>query len=369
MWINPKRDVHVSTFQLLLPDGTPTEVLQTSAHFQSLTETQLLEMYRWMVLARLFDERALKLQRQGRIGTYAPFSGQEAAQVGSAYALDPQDWVFPSYRELPVVWVRGMSLEQSLLYTMGSVTGGYISPEVNSFPVQIIIAAQTLHAMGSAWASKYLEDTAVNVCYIGDGATSQGDFHEALNFASVYHLPVIFFIQNNQWAISVPRSRQTASRTFAQKAIAYDIPGIQVDGNDVLAVYQVMREAVETVRGGGGPVLIEAVTYRAGPHTTSDDPTRYRSQEEVEAWRQRDPISRFSSFLQHRGLLDEAWDQAIREEAAGQIEQAVAAAEATPKGTLTEAMDRVYQTAPPMLAQQRAEAETFLAMKSARKGE
>ena len=329
----------------------------------NLTDEQLLDMYQWMVFARTYDERAIRLQRQGRIGTYAPFSGQEAAQVASAYALEKTDWVFPSYRELPVVWVHGMPLKQSLLYTMGSVQGGAVPEGVHSFPVQIIIAAQTLHAMGSAWASQYLGDGSVSVAYLGDGATSQGDFHEAMNFASVFKLPAIFFVQNNQWAISVPRNRQAASRTLAQKAVAYDIPGIQVDGNDILGVYGVMQEAVQHARSGSGPVLIEAVTYRHGPHTTSDDPTRYRTSEDVQTWMERDPITRFARFLMDRGLLDDAKDAAIRESAATKIADAVDAAEAEAKGSLPEIFDLVYAPTPPHLRRQQAEVSQVLAAK------
>lgn len=359
MWIDAKHDVSVKMFQFLDGDGDRDT---------DLTEVQLLEMYRWMIFARLYDERMIRLQRQGRVGTYAPFSGQEAAQIGSAYALEPKDWVFPSYRELPVVWVRGQSPVQSMLYTMGAVQGGYVPEDVNAFPVQIIIAAQTLHAMGSAWASQYLQDGAVSVAYLGDGATSQGDFHEALNFASVHQLPAIFFIQNNGWAISVPRSKQAASRTLAQKALAYDIFGIQVDGNDVLAVYHVMQEALKKARNGEGPVLIEAMTYRYGPHTTSDDPTRYRDQEELQAWLEKDPIARFQKYLMRRGVLDEVQDKLFREEASQSIEEIVKKAESTPKGTLLEAFDAVYKIPPLTLSQQKEEIRKSIVEQAEKKG-
>ncbi|QSO51472.1 pyruvate dehydrogenase (acetyl-transferring) E1 component subunit alpha [Alicyclobacillus curvatus] len=358
MWIQPEKQPLVETFQLLDVDGT------THGEMPELTDGEMLDMFQWMVFARTFDERAVRLQRQGRIGTYAPFSGQEAAQVGSAYAIEKTDWVFPTYRELPVLWIHGTPVKQSLLYPMGAVSGGAVTKGVNAFPVQIIIAAQTLHAMGSAWASQYLGDKSVNVCYLGDGATAQGDFHEALNFASVMKLPVIFFIQNNQWAISVPRGRQAASRTLAQKAVAYDIPGIQVDGNDILGVYKVMTEAVEHARSGLGPVLIEALTYRHGPHTTSDDPTRYRDADEVAMWMQRDPITRFARFLTARGLLDSAKEAAMREDAEQRIGQAVIEAEAEAKGTLPEVFDMVYGTVPRELERQRDEAATLLAGKA-----
>jgi pyruvate dehydrogenase E1 component alpha subunit len=342
VWIS-QDDLHVKMVQILDEQG------QLVGDVPDVADELLLKMYRQMVFSRLFDERAVRLQRQGRIGTYAPFRGQEAAQVGSAYALEKTDFVFASYRELPVLFVHGMPPRQSLMYTMGYVEGGYVPEHVHAFPAQIIIAGQTLHAVGSAWASQYLDDGQVSVCYLGDGATSEGDFHEALNFASVLKLPVVFFVQNNGWAISVPNHRQYGSATIAQKAIAYGMPGVQVDGNDVLATYQVMREAVKRARLGGGPVLIEAVTFRQGPHTTSDDPTRYRDPVEVEAELAKDPIVRFRQFLTSRGL----WNDVLEEEAVvtanGDIANAVEEAENAAKGTLAEAISLVYAETPPQL--------------------
>lgn len=345
MWMEPQ-DLRFEQVRVLDAEG------HLVGEMPDLSDEKLVEMYRWMVFARLFDERAVRLQRQGRIGTYAPFSGQEGAQIGSIFAIERSDFVFPSYREMPALWVHGMPFTQSLLYTMGHVRGGYVPEHVNAFPPQIIIAGQTLHAMGSAWASQYLNDGRVNLCYLGDGATSQGDFHEALNFAGVFKLPAVFFIQNNQWAISVPRSRQSASQTLAQKALAYGISGVQVDGNDVLAVYQVTTEAVRRARAGEGPVLIEAVTFRHGPHTTSDDPTRYRDSEEVQTWLSKDPIARLQRFLSNKQLWDEAQETAWIRDAGEKIEQAVVAAEKTAKGTLAESFELVYAQTPPHLRQQ-----------------
>jgi len=349
MWMDPK-DLRFEQVRILDEEG------RLVGELPDLSDEKMVEMYRWMVFARLFDARAVRLQRQGRIGTYAPFSGQEAAQIGSIFAIERADWVFPSYREMPALWVHGMPLKQSLLYTMGHVRGGYVPEHVNAFPVQIIIAGQTLHAMGSAWASQYLNDGRVSLCYLGDGATSQGDFHEALNFAAVFKLPAVFFVQNNQWAISVPRSRQSASQTLAQKALAYGISGVQVDGNDVLAVYQVAQEAARRARAGEGPTLIEAVTFRHGPHTTSDDPTRYRDSEEVQDWLNKDPIGRFKRFLHEKQLWDEAREEAWVRDAGEKIEQAVVEAENTPKGTLAESFELVYAQTPPHLRQQQQQA-------------
>ena len=347
MWIKPE-DLTISQVQILNEAG------DLVGDVPNLTSAQLIEMYRYMVIARVYDERVVRLQRQGRVGTYAPFSGQEAAQVGSAFALEKSDWVFPSYREVPALWVHGVPLVNSLLYTMGHVHGARLPEGVNAFPVQIIIAGQTTQAMGSALASHYLGDKLVSLCYLGDGATSQGDFHESLNFASVWKLPAIYLIQNNQWAISMPRTRQSGSQSLAQKGLAYGIPGIQVDGNDVLAVYQVTQEAVARARAGEGPSIIETVTFRMGPHTTSDDPTRYRSAQELETWKQKDPIVRFKRYLLNEKLWDEAKEAALLKEAAEQIEQVVKAAEGKPKGTLEESFDYVYESLTPRLREQQA---------------
>lgn len=345
MWLDEK-DLQWEQVQVLNEDG------QLVGEVPDLRDDKLLEMYRLMVFARMFDERAVRLQRQGRIGTYAPFSGQEAAQIGSAFALEKSDWMFPSYREMPALWAHGVPLRNSMLYSIGHLQGGNIPEEVHAFPVQIIIAGQTLHAMGSAFASRYLKDGLVSLCYLGDGATSQGDFHEAMNFASVFQLPVVYLIQNNQWAISMPRSHQSRSHTLAQKALAYGVRGVQVDGNDILAVYKVAKQAVDGARQGDGPALIEAVTFRQGPHTTSDDPTRYRTPEEAGQWLTKDPLVRFKKYLTEKLLWDDEQEEALRADAAQRIEQAVVEAENTPKSKLSEAFDLVYTNMPPSVREQ-----------------
>ncbi len=350
MWVSPEV-IRWEQVQILDENG------QLVGQVPDLTNEQMLEMYRNMVFARLFDERAVRLQRQGRIGTYAPYSGQEGAQVGSAFAFKRSDWVFASYRDLPVLWIHGVPLDKVLAYSTGRVRGGFIPEDVCAFPAQIIIGSQTLHAIGGGWASQYLKDGSISVCYLGDGATSQGDFHEALNFASVYKLPVVFVVQNNQWAISVPRSRQSAGLTLAQKGIAFGIPGIQVDGNDVLAVYQVMLEAVTRARSGEGPSLIEAITYRQGPHTTSDDPTRYRDLDELQSWLIKDPIRRFKRFLYASELWDDRQEEAMLREANDQIRQVVATIDTADKGTLAEMAELVYATTPDYLRKQVKQAD------------
>jgi pyruvate dehydrogenase E1 component alpha subunit len=272
---------------------------------------QLKRMYRAMLLGRRLDERMVRLQRQGRLGTFAPIKGQEASQIGSVVTLRPADWMVPSFRESAAMLWRGWPITKLLLFFAGYLEGGRPEPSQHDLPVTIPVATQIPHAVGLAYAAQYRGDDAVVMVYFGDGATSEGDFHEAMNFAGVWHVPIVFVCQNNQWAISVPLKKQTHSRTIAQKALAYGFPGIQVDGNDVLAVYAASREAVERAQTGGGPTLIECVTYRLGVHTTADDPTRYRSEEEVHEWERKDPLARFRGYLRKKNLLEDGLEEAL----------------------------------------------------------
>ncbi len=314
----------------------------------------LLELYRSMVLGRQFDQRLLSLQRQGRIGTFPPITGQEAAQLGAVALLRPSDWMVPSFRETAAEIWRGRSLESVILANNGYNEGGRVDADKNNLPVAIPVGSQVLHAVGLAWAIKYRKKDDIVMTFFGDGATSQGDFHEGLNFAAVYQAPVIFVCQNNQWAISVPRSKQTRSKTLAQKAVAYGMPGIQVDGNDILAVYLAAREAVERARAGGGPTLIECVTYRLLMHTTADDPKRYRNDEEVEIWSRRDPLVRFEKYLTDKGLLNAEKITATLEAVIMQIQTAVDNAEAQMKqfNNPLDMFDHVYvELSPHLIAQ------------------
>src|ERR671934_729829 len=287
-----------------------------SALDPGLPAAELKRLYHAMLLARRLDERMVRLQRQGRIGTFAPIKGQEAAQLGSVAVLRPTDWMVPSFRETAAMIWRGWPIEKLLLFFAGYLEGGQPAPDQHDLPVTIPVATQIPHAVGLAYAAQYRGDDAVIMTFFGDGATSEGDFHEALNVAGVWHVPVIFVCQNNQWAISVPLKKQTHSRTIAEKALAYGMPGVQVDGNDVLAVYAAAREAVERAREGDGPTLIECVTYRLGVHTTADDPTKYRSNEEVAEWERKDPLTRFAAYLKKKRLLDDGLEAQVDEEIA-----------------------------------------------------
>ncbi len=344
--------------QILNDDGT----VRDGATVPDLSDDQLIEMYRQLKFGRHFDERAVSLQRQGRMGTYPPMSGQEAAQVGSAWALADDDWVFPSYREHMVAYVKGWSLSRILLYWMGSEEGKAPPAGVNMFTNAVPIATQVLHATGAAWASKLKGDDNAVICYFGDGATSEGDFHEGLNFAGVFDVPAVFFCNNNQWAISVPRERQTASATLAQKAHAYGFEGVQVDGMDPLAVYQVTRESLEKAKNGTGgnedigratrPTLIEAVQYRFGAHTTADDPSVYRDDEEVEYWKRKDPIPRMESFLRHQGLLDDERIDAITQSIKDEVADAITQAEEEARPQPQQIFENIYEELSPRQQEQ-----------------
>ena len=318
----------------------------------ALSPTDLRRIYELMVLVRTADAKALKLQRQGRMGTYASSLGHEGCQIGTAFPLRPEDYFFPYFRDLGTYLTLGFPLASYYHYWMGNEAGMRTPDDLNVFIFAIPVASQIPQAVGAALAARLQRKTNAVVCTFGDGATSEGDFHEGLNFAGVYRTPNVFVCYNNQWAISTPRSKQTASATIAQKADAYGFPGIQVDGNDVLAVYAAVREALDRARSGGGPTLVEAVTYRMGHHTTSDDATRYRTEDEVKAWEPRDPLRRFRIYLRTKGLSDDAYEQSAQDAATAAVEKAVEEAEGRPPATIDDLFAFTYKDMPPALADQ-----------------
>lgn len=312
-----------------------------------LTDDEIRRMYEVMVLARVFDQRALNLQREGRIGTYAPILGQEASQIGSALALEKTDWIFPSFRENGVYIAVGHPPHMILQYWGGDERGLKIAEDLNIFPVCIPVASHVPHAVGAAMAAKYRGDRIGVAVYFGDGGTSEGDFHEGLNFAGVFRLPVVFLCQNNQWAISVPREKQTAAKTIAQKAFAYGFEGIQVDGNDIFAVYKATKDAMDKAKRGDGPTLIECFTYRMSDHTTADDASRYRKKEEVEAWKAKDPLLRLKLFMEGKGLWTDQYQKDVEARAKTAVDEAEKKAESTappdPKDMFTNSYARLSQ--------------------------
>lgn len=342
-------DVAFPRRQILTPEG------KLVGELPNLGPEQLVDMYRTMVIARTYDGRALNLQRQGRLGTFAPAAGQEASQIGSVFAMKRDEWLFPTYRSHPALLAHGVSLERLFLYPLAHPLGTVAPSDVAAYPTSISIASHLPHAVGSAWASRLMGEHKGFLALFGDGATSEGDFHEAMNFAGVFQAPIVFLCENNGWAISVPRSHQTASETIAQKAIAYGMPGQVVDGNDVLAVYQVVYEALERARHGDGPTLIEAETYRLGPHTTADDPTRYRAKEELTEAERLDPILRLRLYLEAKDLWSESEEQKLREEAPERVKDAYEKALATPPISLRELAQYVYGEMPPYLKAEQEE--------------
>ena len=318
-----------------------------------LTDEQLVELMERMVWTRILDQRSISLNRQGRLGFYAPTAGQEASQLASQYALEKEDFILPGYRDVPQLIWHGLPLTDAFLFSRGHFKGNQFPEGVNAFSPQIIIGAQYIQTAGVAFGIKKRGKKAVAITYTGDGGSSQGDFYEGINFASAYKAPAIFVIQNNNYAISTPRSKQTAATTLAQKAIAVGIPGIQVDGMDALAVYQATKEARDRAINGEGPTLIETMTYRYGPHTMAgDDPTRYRTSDEDADWEKKDPLVRFRKFLENKGLWSEEKENEVIERAKDDIKKAIKEADNTPKQTVLDLMDIMYEDMPQNLAEQ-----------------
>jgi len=309
-----------------------------------------------MLVSRAFDTKATALQRQGRFGVLSPVLGQEAAVVGSALAFDPKiDWMVPQYRELPAQLIWGFPLSRHILNLSGNPIAGRIPDDVNMLPTQVALAAQLPHAVGIAWGLKIQRREGVVVTYFGEGSSSEGDFHEASNLAGVTGAPIVFFLQNNQWAISTPRSYQTAARYFSDRAAGYGFPGKVVDGNDLLAVYEVTKEAVDRARRGDGPTLIEAITYRMSFHNTTDNPSRYQDPKDLEEARLRDPIDRVEAYLREREMWSAETEKEFKDAAAKTIEDALAEAQKAPPPQPSQIFDHVFAELTPRQSRQRDE--------------
>lgn len=331
--------------------------------------------YRHLVLVRTLDTRMLSLQRQGRIGFYVPSTGEEACQVGSAMALEKRDWVFPAYREPGAAIWRGFPIEMLIAQAYGNakdpqrgrqMPNHYGGVEAHYVATSSPVGTQITQAVGAAWAAKIRKEDVVTLTYFGDGATSEGDFHAGMNFAGVFRTPTIFFCKNNQWAISVPVARQTASKTLVEKARAYGMDGVGVDGNDLLAVYAATRAAVDKARAGGGPTLIEGVTYRMGPHSSSDDPTRYRPKDEVEAWGRRDPIDRMRKYLELKGFWSKDRDDTLRTELDELVQNTIKEVERHPPPPIETLFEEVFAEMTPQIREQM---EAYLASGERRRPE
>lgn len=341
----------VEALSVLSPDG---EIINEDM-MPSLTDEQLKEIMYRMVFTRTWDERAVNLGRQGRLGFYAPVSGQEASMVGSVYPLQKEDFVVPAYRDMPQIVWHGLPLYQAFLYSRGHQHGGQIPAGVNVLMPQIIIGAQILHAMGLAMGFKLKKQPQLAITYTGDGGSSEGDFYEGLNYAGAYKLPVIFFVQNNGYAITTPFAKQTAAQSIAHKALAAGIHGLQVDGMDVLAVIKAVQMSAERARNGEGATLIEALTYRFRPHSMADDTTKYRTKDEEAEWSIKDPLVRFGKYLEKKGLWSDEETARVKEEAKAKVNEEIKRAEQTEKMTVAGLIDSMFEVTPKHLEEQKAD--------------
>ncbi|WP_332632259.1 pyruvate dehydrogenase (acetyl-transferring) E1 component subunit alpha [Halalkalibacter flavus] len=340
------------TFQILNEEG---EVVNEAA-MPNLSDDQLQEMMRRMVYTRIWDQRAISLNRQGRLGFYAPVAGQEASMLGSQFALDKDDWILPGYRDIPQIVFHGLPLHQAFLWSRGHFAGSQFPDGLNVLFPQIIIGAQIIQTAGVALGLKRKNKNNIAITYTGDGGASQGDFYEGMNFAGAYNAPAVFIVQNNRFAISVPVEKQSAAKTIAQKAVAAGIEGIQVDGMDILAVYAATKDARDRALAGDGPSLIETMTYRYGPHTMAgDDPTRYRSSDLDDEWTKKDPLVRFRKFLEAKGLWTEEKENEIVEQAKEDIKAAMKEADAAPKQKVTDLIGFMFEDLPYNLREQMEE--------------
>jgi pyruvate dehydrogenase E1 component alpha subunit len=334
------------TLQLLRPDGTLTGEAPVD-----LDTTR--DLYQAMVVGRVYDRKCTAMQKQGRLATYAPFEGQEACQIGAVAPLHQNDWVAATYRDAAAMWFTGYPMVNLILGRTGDERGGQIPEGVNVLPPSITVGGHMIHAVGTGWADKIMGTDAVSLTMFGDGATSEGDFHEAMNFAGVFRTPTVFFCQNNGWAISLPFEQQTAAEALVDRAAGYGMPGTRVDGNDLFAVISATTEAVENARSGAGPTFIEAMTYRVGPHTTADDPGRYRTEDLTTEWQLKDPIIRVRNYLVANEAWDQEWEDTVAAEASEQVEQAVADAEALEPFSGDDVFDAMFAQPTKTLVDQR----------------
>jgi pyruvate dehydrogenase E1 component alpha subunit len=345
----------------VLPAGRDLRrVIDEEREVDDLTEEDLLDLYRQLVLLRTYDERSVVYHRQGRIGTYAIYWGHEALQVGSAFALADEDWIFPSYRESAIGLVRGMPAETILQWWRGHPSGWWNPADYNVASICVPIGTHVPHAAGLAWGKRLRGESACALVYFGDGATSEGAFHEGANFAAVMRAPLVLLCNNNQWAISTPVEEQTKAETLADKAVGYGMPAIRVDGGDVLAVLEATREAVARARAGEGPTFVEALTYRAAPHATADDPRAYIDQQRVEEARANECVGRYEGYLRRRGVLTDEVVSEARAEAEAALRAGIEAAEAEPPADLSLVFDNAYAVPPPQLAADLAELRRIL---------
>jgi 2-oxoisovalerate dehydrogenase E1 component alpha subunit len=355
-------DCRIDFIQLLSPEGE----LSDAARDVALDDSLLVRFYRAMTRTRAFDGKAIALQRTGQLGTFASALGQEAIGVGVASAMEERDLLVPSYRDHGAQFIRGVTMVECLLYWGGDERGSDFSASRSDFPICVPVATQVAHAVGAAYSFLLRKEDRVAVCFIGDGGTANGGFYEAMNMAGVWKTPLVVVINNNRWAISTPCEKESATKTLAQKAIAVGIEGRQVDGNDVIAVYDVARKAIEKARKGGGPTLIEALSYRLGDHTTADDATRYRDPEVVRREWAREPIARLRTYLTHKGFWTKDQETALLKECSDEIEKAVESYQATPPPTCDAMFDHLYETLPLSMTRQLEEARRFAPSKGGR---
>ncbi|HKY41063.1 MAG TPA: thiamine pyrophosphate-dependent dehydrogenase E1 component subunit alpha [Polyangiaceae bacterium] len=361
--MNPKvRTSPVSSQSAEIVSALRSDGTLDPEHDPRLTEQQVEHLYRHMVTTRQLDERLVQLQRQGRIGFHVGSLGEEASILGSAFAMEPEDFLFPCYREFGAALMRGLPLQKFIDNMFGNANDTVLGRQMPNHTtcrdvgwcsISSPVGTQITQAVGFAWAAKISKQKPASLVYFGDGATSSSDFHSGVNFAGVFKVPCVLLCRNNGWAISVPVERQTATKTFAEKAAAYGIPGVRVDGNDLFAMVSVTRRARERGARGEGPTLIEAITYRMGGHSTSDDPKAYRGAAELEPWAARDPIERVRDYLAKRGDWDEPRERALVAEIDARFREAVSIAERTPTPPLESMFEDVYESPPWHLVEQR----------------